>query len=154
MLLELYTKTSKLYKTFLFAFLLLPYCSLSRIPLIDSFIYFHPRFMTIGEDCDKDRFKSWQLFGVWKLLFCDHRAIKFIQNCGCFTNPCINLVVPPSVTREYHLKLIELLHLLQFNAASLQHTLLTLFRRSTKLSTKSKRLFLQLPTLTPSSTRL
>ena len=25
-----------------------------------------------AEDRSKDRFKNWQLFGVWKILFCDH----------------------------------------------------------------------------------
>jgi len=29
----------------------------------------------------------------------------------CFANPCINLLVRPSVTREYHPKLFELLDL-------------------------------------------
>jgi len=31
--------------------------------------------MTTGEDRNKDRFKNWQLSGVWKLRFCHHRAI-------------------------------------------------------------------------------
>ena len=58
--------------------------------------------MTIGEDRNKDRFKNWQLCSVWKLPFCDHRAIKLTQNYVCFTNPCINLLVPSSVTHENH----------------------------------------------------
>ena len=35
----------------------------------------------------------------------------------------MNLFVPPSVTREYHSKVLELFHLLQCIAAHLQHTL-------------------------------
>jgi len=66
--------------------------------------------------------KIWQLCGVWKLPFCDHRAIKLTQNCVCFTNPCINLLVPSSVTREYHTKVFELLHYLQCIAAYLWRT--------------------------------
>jgi len=32
------------------------------------------------------------LIALWclKLLCCDHRALKFTQNCICFTNPFIN----------------------------------------------------------------
>jgi len=36
--------------------------------------------MTISEDRKKDWFKNWQLCGVWKPPFCDHRAIKRTQN--------------------------------------------------------------------------
>ena len=36
-----------------------------------------------------------------------------------FTNPCINLLVPPSGTREYNPKVLELVHLLQCIAAYL-----------------------------------
>ena len=49
--------------------------------------------MTIGEDRNKNWFKNWQLCGVWKLPFCDHRAIKLTQNWLYFTNPCINFHV-------------------------------------------------------------
>ena len=48
--------------------------------------------------------------------FYDHRAIKFMQNCACFSNPCIIVLVPFSVTRVYHPKEFEL-HLLQCIAA-------------------------------------
>jgi len=58
--------------------------------------------MTIGEDRNKDQFKNWQLCGVWKSLFCDHKAIKLTHNCVCFTDPCINLFVLTPCTREYH----------------------------------------------------
>jgi len=47
---------------------------------------------------------------------------KLTQNCVCFINPCINLLVPPSVTREYHTKVFELLHYLQCIAAYLWRT--------------------------------
>ena len=79
--------------------------------------------MTTGEDRNKDRFKAWKHRGPWKLLFHNHGAIKLTQNCVCFTNPCINLFVPTSVTRKYHLKILELLHLLQCISAYLQNTL-------------------------------
>jgi len=62
----------------------------------------YPRFRTIGKDRNKDRFEDWQLCGVWKLPFCDHRAIKLTPNCISFTNPCINILAPNSVTRNYH----------------------------------------------------
>jgi len=39
------------------------------------------------------------------------------------SNPCINLPVSPSVTRKYHTKVLELLHLPQCISAHLQHTL-------------------------------
>jgi len=42
---------------------------------IISVITYNPWFMTIGKDQNKDRFKNWQLCSVWKLPFCDHRAI-------------------------------------------------------------------------------
>jgi len=47
-------------------------------------------------------------FACMKALFCDHRAIKLTQTCVCFTNPCINLFVPSSVTRECHPEVLEL----------------------------------------------
>jgi len=40
------------------------------------------------------------------------RAIKLTQNCVCFGNPCTNLLVSSFVTREYHPKVVEFLHLL------------------------------------------
>jgi len=45
------------------------------------------------------------------------------QNCVSFTNPCINPFVSTSVTREYHPKVLERLHLLQCIFAHLQNTL-------------------------------
>jgi len=87
-----------------------------------------PEFFStlIGEDRNKDLLKNWQLCGVWKLPFCDHREIKVTQNCVCFTNPNINLFVLPNVTGEWchvNSRLSELLHLLQCIAAYLQCTL-------------------------------
>jgi len=45
------------------------------------------------------------------------------QNCVSFSNPCINAFVPTSATREYHLKVLERLHLLQYIFAHVQNTL-------------------------------
>jgi len=39
--------------------------------------------------------------------------MKLKQSCGSFTNPYSNLLVPPSVTREYHPKTLIPLDLLQ-----------------------------------------
>ena len=60
----------------------------------------HLKFMTTGEDWNKDRFKNWKLCGLWKLPFRQHGAINLTQNWVCFTNPCINLC-SDFVTREY-----------------------------------------------------
>ena len=64
-------------------------CKIPSLPLalgLYSFSRF-PRFITTGEDRNKNWYQNWQLCGVWKLPFCDHRAIKLTQNCVCFTNP-------------------------------------------------------------------
>jgi len=42
----------------------------------------HQRFMTTGEDRNKDRFKRWNLCGLWKHPFRHHEAIKLTQNQG------------------------------------------------------------------------
>ena len=68
----------------------------------DSFFSHDPRFITIGKDPNKNRFKNWQLSGVWKLPFCDHRAIKLTKNCVSLTNPWINLLALPSATPKYN----------------------------------------------------
>ena len=60
----------------------------------------HRRFMTTNENRNKDRFKNWKLWVLWKLPFHRHGAIKLTQNCVYFTNPCINLLAPSSVTRD------------------------------------------------------
>jgi len=44
------------------------------------------------KDQNKDRFENWELCSVWKLPFCDHRAIKLTQNSVILTNACINLL--------------------------------------------------------------
>jgi len=54
----------------------------------------HLRFMTTGEDRNKDRFKNWKLCVLWKLPFRHHGAIKLTQICVCFNNPYINPSVP------------------------------------------------------------
>jgi len=36
--------------------------------------------MTTGEDRKEDGVKNWQQCSVGKLSFCDHRAIKLVQN--------------------------------------------------------------------------
>ena len=55
--------------------------------------------MAMGDNRNKDRFEKWQHCGGWKLPFRHHREVT--QNYVNFTNPCINLLVPPSVSREY-----------------------------------------------------
>ena len=72
----------------------------------------HIKFMITREDRNNYRYKNWKPCGFWKLLFRRHGAIKLTQNCVCFTNPCINPFVPTSVTRTYHPKILEFLHLL------------------------------------------
>ena len=51
----------------------------------------------------------------------------WIRTCAelrySFTKPCINAFVPTSVTREYHPKVLERLHLLQCIFAHVQNTL-------------------------------
>ena len=83
----------------------------------------HLRFMTTGEDRNKDRFKTWKFCGLWKLPFRHHGAVKFTQNCVCYTTPCINPFVPTSVTHEYYPKVLEHLHLLHCISAHLLNTL-------------------------------
>ena len=80
--------------------------------------------MTIDEDRKKDRLKTdrFAVF-VWKLTFCDQRDHKLTQGCVYFTNPSIILLVPPSVTCEYHSKVHELHDLLQCIVAYLHRTL-------------------------------
>jgi len=79
--------------------------------------------MTTGEDRNKDRCKNWKLCSLLKLAFCHHGEIKLTQNCVCSTNPCINPFVPTSVTRKYHHKVLERLHVVQCNSAHLQNAL-------------------------------
>ena len=83
-----------------------------------------PRFMTEGDDPNKDGFKA-EICGVWKLSFCGHRAMMLTKHCVYSSSPSINLFVLPSITRgrEYHPKVLELLQLLQCNATHLQKTL-------------------------------
>jgi len=43
-------------------------------------------------------------------------------NCACFAISCIILLVLPSITRDDHIKVLALLHLLQCIAVYLQRT--------------------------------
>ena len=99
--------------------------NISSLPfvLLTTFFQSSPKIHDHTRRSNKDHFENWKLCGLWKLPFLNHRAIKFTQNCVCFTNLSINLFVPTSVTRENHPKLIERLHLLQCISAHLQHTL-------------------------------
>ena len=56
---------------------------------------------------------------VWKLRFCHHRSIKFMQECVCFANPCINLLVRSLVNANA----LEFIDLLQCIATQLQYSL-------------------------------
>ena len=49
--------------------------------------------------------------------------MKLTQKCVSFNNTCIDLLVPPSVTREKHAEALELLDLLQSIAGHLQRAL-------------------------------
>jgi len=49
--------------------------NIPSVPLILEIALFQwltRRLMTMGKDRNKDRFKNWQLCGVWKLPLCDH----------------------------------------------------------------------------------
>ena len=79
------------------------------------------RFITIGADRNKNRFKNRQFCGVWKLLFYHCRAIKLTQNCVYF----INIYISISLFNFQSLvntapNVLELLHLLQCIAVYLQ----------------------------------
>jgi len=56
--------------------------------------------MTKGEDWKKKRFKT-DRFAVLEISPFVATAIKFMQKCVCFTNPCFNLLVLPSVIRVW-----------------------------------------------------
>ena len=88
------------------------FAKISSLQLVLEIAHFqsYPRSMSIceSEDRNKVRFKNWQHCGVWKLPFGDHRAMKLSQKCACFANSWINLLVPSTVTREWHTKGREL----------------------------------------------
>jgi len=48
--------------------------------------------MTIGENRNKDWLKNGHFCGIWNSPFCDHRAIKLMQNCvyfpSVYQSPC------------------------------------------------------------------
>jgi len=60
--------------------------------------------MTIDEDRNEDlKTDSFSLFESSRFLT-TNRAIKVMRGYVCSTNSFTNLIVPPSGTREYHLK--------------------------------------------------
>ena len=67
----------------------------------------YPRHITTGEDRNKDRFKNRYLCAFWKLPL-SARCDKANAELGLL-HPCINHLVPPSTTREYHPEALELL---------------------------------------------
>ena len=79
--------------------------------------------MTTGEDLNKDRYKIESFAYFESSHFVTIEQIKLKQNCVCFTNPCNYPFFPTFVTREYHAKLLESLHLLQCISTHLQKTL-------------------------------
>ena len=88
-----------------------------------QFFIHYPRFMTIDEDQNNEIFKIWKVCSVWKIPFHHYKAMKFTQNCVSLANPCIDILVPPSVTWECHRKILEHLDLFQCIAAYLQWAL-------------------------------
>ena len=64
----------------------------------------------------------WRNTPLLKATFIWRQSNKLTQNCVSF-NQCINLLVQPSVAREYHHKALEPTHLMRWIAAHLQHTL-------------------------------
>ena len=53
------------------------FVKIPALPLAhDIALFDYPRFMTIGEDLNKNQFENWRLSTVWKLPFCDHIARK------------------------------------------------------------------------------
>ena len=87
--------------------------------------------MTIGKDQNKDQYQNWQVFGAWKLPFCDHRVIKLTQNCACFTNPCINVHVQSLVNatpRYLNLLPMESIHERNLLLETCEHSKPTLRR--------------------------
>jgi len=74
--------------------------------------------MTTGEDRNKDRFKNWQLFESSRFIQSDkaHAELRLLNQSA------YHFLVPPSVTREYHPKVLER-YLLQCIVAHLECTL-------------------------------
>jgi len=91
------------------------------LPLVLEIVFFQslPKIHDHRWGSEQTDLKTDSFAVVSKLPFCRHRAIKLTQNCVCFTNPCINLSISPSVAREYHSKVLELGHLLQCTYSSL-----------------------------------
>jgi len=53
----------------------------------------HLKFMTTGEDRNKDQFENWKLCVLLKLPFCHHRAINLTQNCASSPVPVLTPLV-------------------------------------------------------------
>ena len=90
-----------------------------------------------------------------KAPFCDHRAIKLTQNCVCFTNPCINFHVQSlgnTTPTPRHFNFSPCCSVLPLTHVA-ENRLSACWRRrwgndsSTKSSSKSERLILQLQLL-------
>ena len=116
--------------------------------------------MNIDEDRKKADLKT-DSFVFCKRFHFD-KAIKFTQNCICFTIWCINLLDLLSVIREYQPKVLELLHLLQCIATDLvvrrwkpiKCMLKPLCRGCRQYLIVRKKQTVQLPAVTPSSALL
>ena len=51
-----------------------------HLRISEIFLRSLPRFMTLGNDRNRELFEYGQLCGVWKLQFCCHRAVKLRRN--------------------------------------------------------------------------
>ena len=95
------------------------------LPLLPEIALFHslPKIREHVWGSEKKRLENGWFFSVGKLPFCDYRALNLTQNCLCFTNQWINLLVMFTVTSEHHPKVLGPLPILQFIASYLQRTL-------------------------------
>jgi len=55
--------------------------------------------MTTGEDRNKDRFKSWNLCGLWNHPFRHHGALKLTQNQGRIQGGRLGRLLPLKPTK-------------------------------------------------------
>jgi len=131
--------------------------------------------MTTGEDRNTDEFKNWQHCGVWKFPFCHHRAIKLTLELSLNIRVSNSLFRLPSLvntttryvnfstccsvlllTCSVHCVFLALMFIPAWSHAAANRSRIAYWRTcsedasSTKSSAKSKRLILQLPTVTPS----
>jgi len=92
-----------------------------RLCLRQRYFSHYPRFMTIGEDWDKDRLiptalRCLKAQVLWPRNGEDHALLYLLYQSGY--QSC-----SASVTREYHFKVLQLLNLLRSTAAYLRRTL-------------------------------